>query len=79
MVKREREKETAEDIKQAFRVFDKVGCHKKKQMLRSCKSHYALDDNLNDTYRDSSNDSVNDSFRGSMDEFCMNFKTNSFN
>ena len=36
MVKREREKETAEDIKQAFRVFDKVGCHKKKQMLRSC-------------------------------------------
>ena len=38
MVKREREKETTEDIKQVFRVFDKVGCNLErnidKQMLQ---------------------------------------------
>lgn len=33
MVKREREKETVEDLKQAFRVFDKVKCYKSKSLL----------------------------------------------
>lgn len=35
MVKREREKETVEDLKQAFRVFDKVNVNNKMQHSKS--------------------------------------------
>ena len=34
MVKREREKETVEDLKQAFRVFDKVNVN---NLMKQCK------------------------------------------